>query len=152
MRASMMMVLGGAAALAIGAAALAQPQIVVSMRPADAADGFAKIKVRKAALGASPILVWGNGQIDPDCREHQPGATLTVLHPPEHGAIKVVHEDDYLAYPPANPRAVCNQRRVPVNHAYYAANAGYTGRDKLVLQGSSSEGRVREITVDIEVR
>jgi hypothetical protein len=152
MRAGVRTVVGGALALAVGAAALAQPQIMVIMKPADAGDGFAKIKVKKAALGPSQILVWGNGQIDPDCHEHQPGATLSVLRPPQHGTVKVVHEDDYLAYLPPNPRTVCNQRKVPVNHAYYAANPGYVGRDEVVLQGSSSDGRVREITVDIDVR
>ena len=52
----------------------------------------------------------------------------------------------------AVPRAACNDRKVPGHQAFYEAEAGYTGHDKVVLQGSSPEGHVREITVDILVR
>jgi hypothetical protein len=96
-------------------------------------------------------MLWANAQLDPDCSEH-PGATLTAVQQPVHGTLRIVHEDGYTNFPPANPRAICNRRKTPVNHAYYAAAPGFTGHDKVVLQGSSSEGHIREITVDILVR
>jgi hypothetical protein len=141
-----------AAALLLAGSAGAQSRYLVTVNPVRPAKGFDRISVSKAALGASRILVWANGEINPDCSEHQPGATLNLVRAPEHGRLEVVREDDYLPYPPANPRAVCNHRKVPVNHAYYAASAGYRGRDRVVLQGSSDEGRVRQITVNIDVR
>lgn len=152
MRRKMLAAALGAAALLAGGAASAQSNYLVTVRPVRPEKGFDRIRISKAALGASEIVIWANGEINPDCSEHRPGATLSVVKPPEHGAVRVVREDDFLPYPAANPRSACNRRKVPVNHAYYAANAGYAGKDRVVLQGSSDEGRVREITVDIQVR
>jgi hypothetical protein len=152
MRTGLLLAAAGALALAGGAVALAQSRYVVSVRPAEAASGFRKVRVERAALGATRTLVWANGEINPDCSEHKPGATLSILKAPRHGTVMVTREDDYMSYPPSNPRSACNTRKVPVNHAYYVANAGYSGRDRLVLQGSSDAGRVREITVDVTVR
>jgi hypothetical protein len=145
------LLLGLAAATLAGAAAAQTSQYVVTIRKPAPVKAFDKIKVERAALGPSEIVIWANAQLDPDCAEHA-GVTLTALQQPQHGALRIVHEDGYTNYPPANPRAVCNSRKTPVNHAYYAASPGYTGHDKVVLQGSSSEGQVREITVDILVR
>lgn len=139
------------AAVTVGAAAAQTSQYVVTVRKTAPDKGFEKVRIEKAALGASEIVLWGNTQLDPDCREH-PGATLTAVQQPAHGVLRIVHEDGYTNFPPANPRSACNSRKVPVNHAYYAATPGFSGHDKVVLQGSSSEGHVREITVDILVR
>jgi hypothetical protein len=135
----------------LGAAAAQTSQYVVTVQKAAPAKAFDKLRIEKAALGSTEIVLWANTQLDPDCKEH-PGATLSALQQPAHGTLRIVHEDGYAAFPATNPRAACNQRKVPMNHAYYAANPGYTGHDKVVLQGSSSEGRIREITVDILVR
>jgi hypothetical protein len=140
-----------AAVFAAGAAMAQTSQYVVTVRKAAPVKAFDKIKVERAALGSSEIVIWGNSQLDPDCTEH-PGATLSALEQPQHGTLRIVHEDGYTNYAPGNPRSVCNSRKTPVNHAYYTAAAGYAGHDKVVLQGSSSEGTVREITVDILVR
>jgi hypothetical protein len=133
-----------------GVASAQTSDYVVTLRKAPE-KAFEKIRIEKAALGSAEITVWGNTELDPDCTEH-PGATLTALQQPEHGVLRVVHEQGYTTYPPANPRSVCNNRKTPMNRAYYVANPGYKGHDKVILQGSSSEGRVREITVDILVR
>ena len=141
------------AALALGGGASAQTQnYVVTMRPVRKAEGFEKVHISKAALGAAEISLWRNTAIDPDCAEHAPGATLTVVRPPEHGAARISNDPLYMAFPPANPRSACNNRKVPGHEAFYAANAGYTGRDKVVLQGATPGGEVREIIVDIDVR
>lgn len=141
------------AALAAGGVASAQTQsYVVTLRPANKPDGFEKVRVSKAALGSAEISLWTNGAIDPDCTEHAPGATLAIVKPPEHGTARISNEPVYMAFPPANPRSACNNRKVPGHQAFYAANAGYSGRDKVVLQGSQPNGAVREIIVNIDVR
>ena len=140
------------AALAVGGPAAAQTQrYEVTVKPAVAAGGFEKLKVEKAALGDAQIRIWANTAINPDCTA-MPGLTLNVLRAPEHGAVTVSDEPFYAAFPPANPRASCNRQKVPGHQAFYQARAGYAGRDKVVLQASTPEGRVREITVDILVR
>jgi hypothetical protein len=142
-------------ALASGASG-ASPQssrYVVTVKPAAAsASGYTKVSVSRAALGSTPIRVWANTAIDPDCSAHAPGATLTILEPPAHGAATVKAEPYFAAFPPANPRSACNDRKVPGNQAFYTAASGYTGHDRLVLQGSSPDGLVRRIAVDITVR
>lgn len=141
------------AVLATGGTALAESRsYVVTVEPQRQAHGFEKLRVSKAALAGQEVVVWANAAIDPDCTEHAPGTTLTILRPPEHGMVRVSDEPFYLAYPPANPRSACNKQKIPGHQAFYVAAAGYSGRDRLVLEGASPEGRVREITVDIDVR
>jgi hypothetical protein len=144
--------------LAIAAAAIsgfAQAQssrFLVTVDPAGPAKGYEKVSVFKAALGTGTIQVWANTAIDPDCTAQSPGATLSILEPPAHGSASVSDEPFYMAFPPANPRSACNSRKVPGHRAFYTAAAGYAGHDRMVLQGSSPEGHVRRITVDIDVR
>jgi hypothetical protein len=141
------------AGVAIATSALAQTRrFEVTVAPSHKTSGYEKLRVEKATVGSTPIRVWANTAIDPDCSAHQPGATLTVLQPPEHGAAVVKEEPYFAAFPPANPRSACNNRKVPGNQAFYTAAAGYTGHDRMVLQGSSPDGAVRQIAVDITVR
>jgi len=139
------------ASLCVAAAAQAE-SYVVSVRRADPPKGFQKLRISKAVVGGSEIRVWANAAINPDCTAIEPGPALRILSGPEHGIARLSDDPLYLAFPPANPRSSCNQQKIPAHAAYYVANAGYTGHDKVVLQGSSPEGRVREITVDIDVR
>jgi hypothetical protein len=140
------------AAVAAGGLAHAQSRdYLVTVKPVSAPKGFEKVKLSKAALGSSQILLWRNAAINPDCTE-VPGVSLSILRQPEHGKATVSDGDVYVAYPPANPRSACNSRKVPGHEAFYQADAGFSGHDRLVLQGASPEGRVREITVDIDVR
>ena len=144
--------LAGLSALALSCAAVAQERHYdVTVRPVSAPKGFEKVSLSKAALGSTQIILWRNTAINPDCTE-VPGVTLSVLRPPEHGKATVSDEPVFVAFPQGNPRSACNTRKVPGHEAFYQADAGFTGHDKLVLQGSSPEGHIREITVDILVR
>ena len=124
----------------------------VTVSPAARASGYQKLHVERAAIGSTPVRIWANSAIDPDCSAHQPGATLTILEPPAHGVAVVDDEPYFAAFPPSNPRSACNNRKVPGHQAFYTAAAGYTGHDRLVLQGSSPDGAVRRVAVDITVR
>ena len=145
-------VAAAAAVVALGGPAAQGRSYVVTVNPLATPRGFEKVRISKAALGSSEIRLWYNTALDPDCSEHPPGATLTILKPPEHGTARISNDGVFVAFPPNNPRSACNNRKVPGHEAFYAANPGFTGRDRVVLEGSSPEGRVREITVDIEVR
>jgi len=142
----------GLAVLALGGAAAAQErQYLVTVRPlAHAANGVQKINTSKAAVGSSQIVIWGGAAIDPDCSPH-PGSTLTVVAPPAHGEVKVVEEPIYVAFPPGNPRSACNSKKVPGRQVYYAASPGYAGHDRVILEGTSADGHVRHVTVDVNV-
>jgi hypothetical protein len=142
--------------LAVAAAAPAGAQTrrySVTVTPGGApAKGYQKLSISKATIGAAPIQLWANTAIDPDCSEHQPGATLSILEPPTHGTATVSDEPLFIAFAPNNPRAKCNDRKVPGHQAIYVAQAGFRGRDRVVLQGTSPAGGVRRITVAIDVR
>jgi hypothetical protein len=139
------------AVLGASACAASATDYYVSVRPAARPEGYDKVQVSKAALGSNPIRLWQNTSIDPDCAPAGK-VTLTVIKPPEHGQVTISTEPFFYAFPKANPRSACNDKKVPGNRAFYTANAGYIGPDHLVLQGSSSEGYVRRIAVDIDVR
>ncbi|WP_165185123.1 hypothetical protein [Caulobacter soli] len=150
---SKLFILVCATGLAIVSGAAAQPgRYVVTVKPAASATGYEKLSVARAAVGSTPIRIWANTAIDPDCSAHAPGATLTILQPPSHGTAVVKDEPYFAAFPPTNPRSACNSRKVPGNQAFYTAASGYAGHDRMVLQGSSPDGAVRRIAVDITVR
>ena len=146
-------VLTGLAALSLSAAAAAQERHYdVTVRQVSSHhDAVQKIRVSKAAIGSSRIVIWSGASVDPDCTEH-PGYTLSVVEPPAHGEVKVVAEPVYMAFPPNNPRAACNSRKVPARQAYYTANPGYAGRDRVVLEGVTEDGTMRHVTIDVDVR
>jgi hypothetical protein len=141
------------ALLAADGVALAQSgAYLVTVAPLRKARGFENLRISKAALGGGEISLWANSAIDPDCSEHAPGSTLRILKAPSHGTARISDEPLFLAFPADNPRSACNSRKVPGHQAFYAPAAGFTGRDRVVLEGASPEGRVRQITVDIEAR
>ena len=125
---------------------------VVTVAPAGPTRGFQKTSISKATVGSSPIRLWANTAINPDCSAQTPAATLTIISPPNHGQATISDDRYFLSFPPTNPRSACNARKVPGHQAFYTAAAGFTGRDHVVLQGTSPDGRVRQISVDIEVR
>lgn len=136
----------------LAGAALAQSgDFRVTIEPLERPKGFDKIKVSKAAVGAAEILLWQNTAINPDCSAAPP-PTLTVLEPPAHGSVRISDEPFFFTFPTNNPRSACNRQRVPGHQAFYTADAGYAGHDKLVLQGAQATGSVRRIMVDIDVR
>jgi hypothetical protein len=151
MRFKLFLLAWGGVALATGASAQVQRYDVTVARHASS-SGYQKLHVERAAVGSAPVRIWANSAIDPDCSAHHPAATLTILEPPAHGVARVDDEPYFAAFPPGNPRAACNSRKVPGHQAFYTATPGYTGHDRLVLQGSSPDGAVRRIAVDITVR
>ncbi|HEX5263823.1 MAG TPA: hypothetical protein VFW13_09870 [Phenylobacterium sp.] len=150
---SVMLAAAGLGAIVLSGAAVAQERhYELTVAPAGQSNkGFEKISVSKAAIGSSQIVIWGGAAIDPDCSPH-PGSTLAIVQQPAHGSVKVVEEGVYVAFPQANPRSVCNGRKVPGRKVYYTAAEGYSGHDKVVLEGASEDGHVRHVTVDVDVR
>jgi hypothetical protein len=114
-------------------------------------EGYSKISIDKAALGSAPIRLWQNTAIEPDCSP-KGQTTLTVIKPPEHGTVQISDEPFFYAFAVNTPYAACSQKKVQGHRAFYTAQAGYTGNDRVVLQGSQPDGYVRRITVNISVR
>ena len=133
-------------------AAAQESRYLVVVHPMARGEGYQKVSVSAATIGAAPIVVWRNVAIDPDCTARAPGATLAVTVQAMHGTAVVDETPDYHAFPPANPRSACNTRKLPGHRAVYAAAPGFTGKDRFVLLGSTGAGVVRRITVTVDVR
>ena len=145
-------VLVGLAGLSLSCAALAQERVeVIIKRDSSHPNAIQNLRVSKVTTGTSQIVIWDGASIDPDCTEH-PGYTLNVVEPPAHGEVKVVAEPIYIAFPVNNPRAACNSRKVPGRRAYYAASPGFSGHDRVVLEGATEDGTMRHVTIDVNVR
>ncbi len=69
-----------------------------------------------------------------------------------HGQMRLSDEPFYGDFPLGNVRHDCNLKKSPGKQAFYTPAPDFHGHDKVVLQNSTSEGRVRKIVVDIDVR
>ena len=149
MRISWTMGLIGAA---LAATAFAQTTTFrVTRLPTEPPKGFAEVRISKAAQAGQEIRVWYAQMLDPDCSAH---GTMTseIVEQPKHGQARLSDEPFFGTFPPGNQRAVCNLKKSPGEQAFYTATADFHGHDKLVMQNSTSEGRIRKIVVDIDVR
>ena len=142
--------LWAACLLATGATAQTRRYEVI-VEPKSTPRGFEKVSIDKAVLGATQLLLWQNGAVEPDCSPRGQ-STLTILRPPEHGKAVIDDQPFFRLFPPGSGLEACSQHKIAGHRAFYTADAGYTGRDRVVLQGSHSDGHVRQITVNIDVR
>jgi hypothetical protein len=124
---------------------------VVRRLPSGGAQGYGDVHISKAALSGQQVRVWWATLLNPDCTA---AGTLTtqLVQPPKHGTLSLSDEGFFPDFQPPNPRAACDTRKSPGKQAFYTSVDGFHGRDKLVLQNATSEGRVRRITIDIDVR
>jgi hypothetical protein len=69
-----------------------------------------------------------------------------------HGTVAVKPREDFVVYPPANPRSACNKTPVPGVGADYMPAAGFTGSDLVTLDVISGEGVERTVQYLITVK
>jgi hypothetical protein len=131
--------------------AIASADITVRVLPPKPPQGFAQEHISKAALAGQEIRVWYAQMLDPDCNAG--GSMQTeILEPPKHGQARIAEESFFGSFPPNNVRYRCNTQKAPGRELFYASQAGFHGRDKVVFQNSTSDGRIRKWVVDIDVR
>ena len=123
----------------------------MTVNPQTSPEGYGKISIDKATIGSAEIRLWQNTSVEPDCSPRGT-PTLTVVHPPEHGKVVIRDDPFFYVFPPQSARAACSTQKVPGHRAFYTADAGFSGHDKVVLEGSQPDGYVRRITVNIDVR
>jgi len=128
----------------------AQTFVVHRVDPASA-RGYGDVRISKATVAGQQVRIWWATLLNADCTA---AGTMTteVTEQPRHGQVSLSDEPFYPNYQEPNPRTVCDRQKAPGKQAFYTAEAGFHGHDKVVLQNATSEGRVRRIVVDIEVR
>ena len=124
---------------------------VTIRRTPDDTKAFDQIKASKAALPGQEIRVWAAQMLEPDCTAHG-SMDMKVIEPPKHGTARVSDDEFFANYPIGNVRYACNKKKTPGKQVFYTAAADFHGHDKMVVQNSTSEGRIRKIDVDIDVR
>jgi hypothetical protein len=112
--------------------------------------GYEELKISKAALAGHEVRVWAAQMLEPDCSAHGT-MTAEILEPPKHGTARLSDEPFYSGFPPTNVRFVCNKTKDPGESLFYKPAGDFHGHDKLVMRNSTSEGRIRKITIDIDV-
>ena len=136
--------------LAAAAPALAQTYVTHVVRP-QPAKGYGEVRLSKAVEPGQQVRVWWAMMLNPDCTA---AGTMDarIVEAPRHGQASLSDEPFFPSFVEPNPRAACDAHRAPGKQAFYTADAAFHGHDKLVLQNATSEGRMRKIVVDIDVR
>ena len=140
-----------AAAVGVGTSPGRADTYVVHRIASSPQPGYADAHVAKAVLPSERTRVWWAMMLNPDCSL---AGTMTteIVEQPRHGQATVTDDPFFPNYVAPNPRAVCDSQKALGKEAFYTADAGFKGHDKLVLRNATSEGRIRRIIIDIDVR
>jgi hypothetical protein len=111
---------------------------------------FAPAHAEKVVASGRPLLLYQASSTNPDCSSAG-AVVLRVAQGPEHGRVSVRPTGVFPTFSEANPRSVCNRRRVAGMQATYVSQRGYMGPDAVVLEALFPNGQGRRITVSIRV-
>ena len=137
--------------MAAAAGVAAAQSVTITAAPSTAPKGYDEVHYSRAGLSGQEIRVWGAMMLDPDCSPHGSMATQ-IVEAPRHGRAAVSDEPFYPSFTPPNPRAACDTKKAPGKQVFYTSEPGFHGSDMIVVQNATSEGMVRKIIIDIDVR
>ena len=132
-------------------AATAQTYVIHRIDPTQQPRGSQTIHISKVSVDGQKIRLWSSTMIAPDCT---PSGTITsaLVDAPRHGHADILDTPFYPSFTPPNPRAACDRQKVPGKVVFYTPEAGFHGHDHVTVQNANSDGFVRRIAADIEVR
>lgn len=143
-------VLAGCLTSSLSIAAVAQTFEVRQVAPASPLKGARTIHLSKVSLGQK-IRLWSATMINPDCTAS--GTIVSqILDTPRHGHADISDESFYPNFTPPNPRVACDRQKVPGKVIFYTPDADFHGHDRVVFENANSDGIVRRIIADIDVR
>lgn len=67
-------------------------------------------------------------------------ADIAIVSPPRGGRIELRREGAFPKFPPSNPRAKCNNRKVDGVGVYYVGDPSFTGGDRFSIELIWSDG------------
>jgi hypothetical protein len=111
---------------------------------------MASAQAEKLVASGRPLMLYSAYATNPDCTSAGP-IVLRVAQAPEHGRVSIHPAGVFPRFPEANPRSVCNRRRVPGVQATYVSQRGYIGPDFVVLEALFPAGRGVRVTLPIRV-
>jgi hypothetical protein len=104
----------------------------------------------KVVASGRPLMLYQAYSTNPDCSSAGT-VVLRVAQLPEHGRVNIHPTGVFPKFPEANPRSVCNRRRVPGVEATYVSQRGYLGSDFVVLEALFPAGRGVRLRFPIRV-
>jgi len=104
----------------------------------------------KVVASGRPLMLYQAYSTNPDCSSAGT-VVLRVAQLPEHGRVSIHPTGVFPKFPEANPRSVCNRRRVPGVEATYVSQRGYLGSDFVVLEALFPAGRGVRLRFPIRV-
>jgi hypothetical protein len=113
--------------------------------------GYADVHLSRAVMPGQKARVWFATLTNPDCSS---AGTMTtqVVDIPSHGHIDISTEKVFPNFVAPNPRVICDRQKVDGVQAFYTADPGFHGHDRVVLENATSEGRIRRFRIDLDVR
>jgi hypothetical protein len=111
---------------------------------------MASAQAAKVVASGRPLMLYQAYSTNPDCTSAG-AVVLRVAQAPEHGRVSIHQAGIFPRFPDANPRSVCNRRRVSGMRATYVSQRGYIGSDFVVLEALFPAGRGIRVTLPIRV-
>jgi hypothetical protein len=121
------------------------PQAVVTNQGSE----VALTRTMAVASGAKLKLQFVTA-INPDCTTIGP-AVARAIKQPSRGTLTIKSADDFVYFPPANPRSVCNAKRVQGTLVEYQPPVGFKGTETLAYDVFNSGGAVAHHSITVNV-
>jgi hypothetical protein len=118
--------------------------ITVDQRPAPT-------EVTRAAAAEQRVRIGFLTNLDPDCTT-SPFASVRIVEEPKHGEATLKEDTGFTNYAKDNVRFECNQQRSDGTAVLYRGEAGYTGKDSLMLELVYPDGRESRLRYSIDVK
>jgi hypothetical protein len=88
--------------------------------------------------------------INPDCTPA--GERVDLISKPAHGSVDFAQSQEFAAFPQANPRSKCNERRIPGTSVFYTSEPGFRGVDTFTQTLLITNGQQRTTRISVTVR
>ena len=105
----------------------------------------------RVVIAEQPARIGFLVNLDPDCSVN-PMRSVRIVEEPKHGKGTVERGPGFTNFPKDNPRFECNKQRSEGSVVWYQAEAGYIGKDSLMVEVVYPDGREATTHYSIEVR
>jgi len=111
----------------------------------------APTEVTRVAAAEQQVRVGFLTNLDPDCTSNA-FASVRILDQPKHGEATLRQDTGFTNYPKENLRFECNKQRSDGTAVLYRSEAGFIGRDSVLIEIIYVDGRESSFRYWIDVK
>jgi hypothetical protein len=111
----------------------------------------APTEVTRVAAAEQQVRVGFLTNLDPDCTSNA-FASVRILDQPKHGEATLKQDTGFTNFPKENLRFECNKQRSDGTAVLYRSEAGFLGRDSILIEIVYADGRESSIHYWIDVK